>query len=283
MNRIEDGTTMRMPEISLKAVAIVALAPIGLAFVLGLGWVAFRGCERPSASAGAPAGQAAASELQLAGVTKVELAAPGKLTIELGEPEVLRVDASAKTLGRLTTEVEGDRLVIRARGRMHDSPRFRVTVKRLDGLKIAGSGDVLAPDLKGEEVEVALAGSGDLVAGKIEARRVRLRLAASGDAKLHGVQATALDVSTLGSGDLEIGGGAVEEQRITVAGSGDVDARQLQSERATATINGNGSVVVWARASLKATINGSGRIAYRGRPTVEQRIHGSGAIGPIGD
>jgi hypothetical protein len=284
MNQTEDGTTMRMPALSLKAVALVAFAPIGLAFVLGFGWVALRSCDGSgSAGGGSLAGKPATSEVQLAGTTKIELAAPGNLIIELGEPELLRIDATPRALGQLTTEVEGDRLVIRARGRIHDKPKFHVTVKRLEGLTLAGSGDVIAPDLKGEEVTVAVAGSGDLVAGRLEAKRVMLRLAASGDAKLAGIRAGSLDVTSVGSGNLQIGDGEVEEQRIMLAGSGDYEARKLRSARAAATINGSGEVAVFARDSLKATINGSGKISYRGRPSIQQVIHGSGSVESIGD
>jgi hypothetical protein len=282
MSLAEDG--MRVPQLSLKVVAVVAFAPIGLAFLLGFGWLALRSCGGdPSVSVSVGAGNPATSELQLDGITKVELEAPGDLVVEIGEPELLRIDATPKTLSRLTTEVKGDRLVIHSRGRIHDSPRFHVTVKRLDGLTLAGSGDVVAPDLKGEEVNVALVGSGELAAGHLEAKRVRLKLAASGNGKLAGIKAGSLEVTSVGSGNLHVGAGEVPEQRVMVAGSGDYEARQLQSERVTASINGSGDVAVWARESLKVSINGSGKIAYRGRPAIQQRILGSGSVESIGD
>ncbi|HEY3353895.1 MAG TPA: head GIN domain-containing protein [Polyangia bacterium] len=282
---------MRFPEIPLWAIALIGLGPFGLAVVLGIATITTDSCTpRASRHRGRHAtlmhrhdAAAATRELKVAGVTKVELAAPGDLTIVLGETEMLRIEGEPEDLARLTTEVHGDRLTIAARKSLADEPTYHLTVKQLSAITITGSGDVTAPDLKGDEVALTLTGTGDLKAGLVEAKTVQVRLASSGDAQLRGVRAGLLDVVTPGSASLKIDGGEVEEQRITIHGSGDYAARDLRSARATATINGSGEMALWARDSLRVTINGSGRVAYRGQPAVEQRIHGSGEIERLGD
>jgi len=274
---------MRMPEIPFWVIALIGLGPIGLAVVLGLGWVGIRSCQESPLKIGSATAVPAVSQLPLSGTTKVVLEAPGALIIKLGEPEVLSTDATPATLARLTTDVRGDRLVIGSRGSLLANPKFYLTVKRLEGITIVGSGDVVAPDLKGDSVQLTLAGSGDLVAGSIEAQRVRLRLTSTGDAVIRGVRARSLDVVTAGSADVRIGAGQVDEQRVVVNGSGDYEARQLLSGRTTAVINGSSELALWARDSLGVTINGSGRVAYRGHPALRQRIAGSGSVQSLGD
>jgi hypothetical protein len=278
------GPRMRLPEIPLWAVAAMALGPIGIAVILGLGAVGLRSCQRPVFLGGdSGAAVTATQELLLHGTTDVALAAPANLVISLGEPEALRIEATPSALAHLTTDVSANRLVIGTRGRVRGTPKLHLTVKRLDSLTLATSGDVVAPDLKGEEVRVTLAGSGDLRTGAIEARRVRLELASSGNTTIQGVRATTLELTTVGSGEVQIGGGEVEEQRLVINGSGDYAAGQLRSARTTVAINGSGSLLLWARDSLDATIKGSGDIAYRGHPKVQQRILGSGSITSLGD
>jgi hypothetical protein len=206
----------------------------------------------------------------------------GHLAIKLGDTEELKIEGSLEALARVTTEVRGDRLTIAARGSVGE-PDYLLTVKRLTAITVAGSGDVAAPDLQGEQVSLTLAGSGDLATGRIEAKSVQVRLVSSGDALIRGLKAESLDVVDMGSASLAVNEGEVGQQKIAIHGSGDYHAKNLSRARATATISGSGEMALWVREALSVTINGSGTVAYRGHPTLEQRINGSGEIQALGD
>lgn len=105
-------------------------------------------------------------------------------------------------------------------------------------VRLAGSGDVAAADVKGG-LDISIAGSGSAhvksIAGPLE-----VSVAGSGDVEVLGGRATTMKVSIAGSGDVDFRGTA-DSLKVRIAGSGDVHAGQVRGE-VTKTIMGSGSI-----------------------------------------
>jgi len=243
----------------------------------------------------------------VSGVTGVELATFGDLSIEVGDDEELRIEAEENLIPYFETEMRDGTLVIKQRQNVRivsNRPvNFYLTVKAIESIGISGSGDARAPDLEAERFSITITGSGDLRMEDLEAGRVRARLAGSGDLRMGNLDADTLDVRISGSGDmamdelrantlevdmngsgsLDIDGGKVETQKVTATGSGDYEARRLESAEADVRLTGSGSATIQVEEYLNASTNGSGDVRYAGNPTVDQATTGSGDVERIGD
>lgn len=107
-------------------------------------------------------------------------------------------------------------------------------------VRVAGSGDVAAADVRGGlDVSIAGSGSADIrsVNGPLE-----VSIAGSGDVEVGSGRATTMKVSVAGSGDVEFGG-AADSLKARIAGSGDVHANEVKGE-ISKSIMGSGSVRV---------------------------------------
>lgn len=198
--------------------------------------------------------------------TGVTLATIGNLYIEQGDEEGLRIEAEDNLLPYFEVEVDGGMLEIGAKPGVNLRPtvpvNFYLTVKGLDTIRLAGSGDVEVLDLEAGDLAVTVSGSGDVNMPDLDADELKAVIA--------------------GSGDLSVSG-QVDEQEITISGSGGIEARKLACAAATVRITGSGSVTVWVSDHLDVTISGSGSVRYIGSPTVETTVTGSGSIRQISD
>lgn len=133
------------------------------------------------------------------------------------------------------------------------------TVANVDGqarISQAGSGDTRMGTSGALKIRVA--GSGDVAAADVRGP-VDINIAGSGDAMVKSVQG-ALEVSIAGSGDVSIGGGRVAEMKVSVAGSGDVDFRG-SADSLRARIAGSGDVHAnEVKGPISKTIMGSGSV-----------------------
>jgi hypothetical protein len=243
---------------------------------------------------------------EVSGFTGVELATWGDLTIEVGEKEELRIQAEDNVIEYIETRVDGDMLVIKTRPGvvlMSVEPvNLYLTVRELDTIVVAGSGDVTGPDLEADRIEVSIYGSGDVELGDLDADAVELkvvgsgdmdvasvrareqtiRISGSGDVDVDAVQVDSVDVRIPGSGELDVFAGKAGEQSVAISGSGDYRAKEMESSQAKVRIAGSGSVTVCVRDHLDVRIGGSGDVRYAGSPTVEQSVAGSGDVTRIG-
>ena len=95
----------------------------------------------------------------------------------------------------------------------------KVTVPRLDGVALSGSGSICAQGLDAEQLQVALSGSGDVeLAGR--ARRLDIHMSGSGDTDATALAASDVAVDISGSGDADLV--AHETLDVAISGSGDV-------------------------------------------------------------
>ena len=203
----------------------------------------------------------------LSGVTGVNLATLGDLTIELGDTESLRIEAEDNLMEYIETDVRNGGLRIGTQEDVNLDPRrpvnYYLTVKGLDTIVISSSGDIQAPDLEAEGFSITIASSGDLEMGVLNA--------------------DTLEVDISSSGNLEIKGGEVKTQNVTISSSGKHTARDLASAEAEVHLNSDGSATIWVQDNLDANLSSSGDLRYRGNPTLNATTTSSGDVIQIGE
>ncbi|MGD2042203.1 MAG: head GIN domain-containing protein [Acidimicrobiia bacterium] len=198
---------------------------------------------------------------EVSGFDGIELAGQGRVEVVFGDSEALVIEAEDNLLPLLTSEVRNGVLVLGTTRNINPTVDivYAVTAVSLGSVQISGSGDVLAPDVGGDDFEAEVSGSGDIFLTDMEV----------GD--------LATDIG--GSGTIEVSGvaGAID---VTISGSGNVNAEALSADTATVAISGSGDAVVNVSDELDAEISGSGSIEYLGNPTVVSDVSGSGSIEP---
>jgi len=195
----------------------------------------------------------------------VAMALAGRVEVRRGERDGVVVEADDNLLGLIETAVEDGTLQIRTRHAVSlrtRSLRVFVTVRQLERLSLAGSGDIDVDRMDGARVQFDIGGTGAIRVGKVDAERVV--------------------VGVGGSGNLRVDGGAARTVSLSIGGSGDIDLARVRAESANVTIAGSGDATVWARDSLSTTVMGSGSIAYYGDPRVAKSMMGSGSVRRLG-
>jgi hypothetical protein len=198
----------------------------------------------------------------VSGVTGVELATLGNLTIEVGDTESLRIEAEDNLMEYLETEVRGGRLRIGTQEdvnlRATRPVNYYLTVTGLEAIVITSSGDIQAPDLEAERFSITINSSGDLEMGMLNA--------------------DTLEVDIGSSGDLDIAGGEVKTQNVIISSSGNYTAQDLESTEVEVRLNSSGSATIWVHDHLKAILSSSGDLRYRGDPTLDATTSSSGDV-----
>ncbi|WP_157943977.1 head GIN domain-containing protein [Blastococcus atacamensis] len=195
----------------------------------------------------------------VAGVTGVRLETSGTLSITPGASPALTVTAGSKVIARLTSEVDGEVLVLAFDGRALTlgDVHYSLTLPRLNSLVVTGSGQTVAESVPADALSVTVDGSGDV--------------------EMRGLDVAELHVALTGSGTVEAEGDATTQQ-VRVEGSGDYAADLLDSAVATVIVAGSGSADVRATDTLTATVRGSGDISHTGGPRVTSTVDGSGEV-----
>ena len=199
------------------------------------------------------------------GFRRVVLAGVGVLRVAQGEEESLTVEAPADLMQLITSEVEAGTLTLGMRkgawpkglrGRDR-TVTFDLTVTEIEGITLAGAGDIISDAISADELDLTVSGAGHL--------------------RVDGLTAACLVVLLSGAGDCEMSG-EVECQEVRISGAGSYRARSLRSKAAKALVSGTGSVVVSVDDTLDAHVTGTGSIRYYGEPTVFRRVTGIGSV-----
>ena len=192
-------------------------------------------------SATAGSGQLATQSRQVSGFTSVELTGVGELSIDQTGTESLTVSAEDNLLPLLTSEVEGDTLILGKKPNTRivtTKPiTYTLTMKDITGLAVSGSGTINAPKLTTAALRIEISGSGM--------------------------------ITTAGNAD---------DQSLEISGSGRYLADGLTSKTTTAEISGSGTANVVASDALDVKISGSGTLTYSGNPQLTQTVSGSGKL-----
>ena len=191
---------------------------------------------------------------------RVTLASSDDVSVTRGDRWRIRASGSPALLAELRFKVEDDKLVIGRRWRrdtIEGSARIEVTAPSVEGVTLAGSGDLSIDRMDTDQVDATVAGSGTIQVGRIAARE--------------------LTATVAGSGDLRIAGRA-DQGSITIAGSGEIDGRRLRLAGASVSIAGSGDARFNADGSVSASIVGSGDAIVSGTADCTQTRTGSGRL-----
>ena len=196
--------------------------------------------------------------------SEISLSIAADLYLIQGDEYSLELEGDADELEKIETEVQGDVLRIE-----HDRPfhfgrsqriTIYVTMKKVEGLSVAGSGKIEAKSpIQAEDLDLDLSGSGDI--------------------NIEDLEATNVDTDISGSGDIRLAGKTlVRTLDCDITGSGDIHAEGLRVGEADIDISGSGGCKVDVADKLDVEISGSGKVRYRGNPTVNADISGSGRV-----
>ena len=202
----------------------------------------------------------------VSGFHGVELQSSGDVVVTQGDTEGLVIDAEDNLLPLIESTVGADgilRLGLKPHAgsvKFHQPVRFKLAVRTLDKMVVAGSGGIRAAALASDQLQIDLPGSGGVAVDHLKAGTVKASIEGSGNVKL---------------------AGEARSQQITIDGSGDYAAKDFRTERTSLQIDGSGNGQVWADGSLTVEINGSGDVGYRGEAKLKQSINGSGEVHPL--
>jgi hypothetical protein len=237
--------------------------------------------------------------------TKISFRVPGKLYLRQGSPQRVEIEGKKSVLDEIDVEVDGSRLVIEKEGKFMDwnwgpgdEVKVYVTVKDIEGLSVAGSGDLIGETkILAKDLDLSVSGSGNL---KVEAEAsgdMEADVSGSGDLEVKGkcrnfdsdvsgsgkvIMAMIIegdaDLGISGSGKIEASGRA-DKVKTSISGSGKVLAADLETNSCNIRISGSGDVQINVKNEIDAVISGSGSVSYRGHPSkVNSHSSGSGSL-----
>jgi hypothetical protein len=204
---------------------------------------------------------------QVGNFQEIEVAGPYEVDVRTGGTPGVAARGSQKLLERTVVEVRGDKLLIRPQEQhgffhfgwsTHGKASFTVTVPRLSGATIAGSGDIKVDKVQGDRFEGTVAGSGGLNVAAMDVQSLKLSIA--------------------GSGGVKAGAGKAQSAQYDIAGSGDVDAAAVHTQQTKVSITGSGSVRANASGSADVSIMGSGDVDVTGGAKCSISKAGSGDV-----
>jgi hypothetical protein len=215
------------PEVKMKKLLFfVALVSISLACNVGTG---IKG-----------SGTAKSETRGLTGFKEIEANGAVNLNIGFGSEYALKIEADDNLLEHITTNVNGDTLVIGSKDHINPKSKVNITITmpQLDRLEINGAsaGDVVG--FKGDKLELALNGASNL------------RIA-----------------------------GEVRELKALASGASSINAESLKAENADVDANGASKITVNATGDLKADASGASSVTYVGEPrSLKQNSSGVSSV-----
>jgi hypothetical protein len=205
----------------------------------------------------------------VSGFHAVTLSGIGDLAITQGDSEGLSIEAEDNLLPLITTEVNDGRLAIGIKSGINITSfaptkpiKYSLQVKNLDAIGLSGAGNITAPALTGDNLNLNTSGAGNMSLAKIQFKQLTTSMSGAGNATLDG---------------------QADAQTATLSGLGNYGAGNLQSQTANVTVSGAGSATVWATQTLTVQISGAGAVNYYGSPQVQQKISGVGSVKSLGN
>lgn len=195
--------------------ALLRLAPLALLIAFGVGCGLL---EPPLAGSGTPSTE----DRAVSPYHRVKLVGGGTITLVPGTESSVRVTCDDNLLPHLTTEVEGDELVISYDRAVSTSVplEVRLTTDRLDALELIGGSSATLGRIEQPSLVVKIVGGGEVSAsGKVD--RTKVEVVGSGKVELSGIDSREAEFSITGSG--EISAHVTEKAEVKIVGSGDID------------------------------------------------------------
>ncbi|MBI5495117.1 MAG: DUF2807 domain-containing protein [Deltaproteobacteria bacterium] len=182
-----------------------------------------------------------------------------KVVVRQGDRTEVRVRAPAEYLGRVSTLVTDDTLVVNSswRFRIRQHAEIEVTTPSLESVELAGVGHLQVQGATGDALRVVVSGAGKT---EVDAR----------------VRSLTVEIHGAGVADIT---GRVQEVHASVTGTGALNAGELETQDAYVAVSGAGSATVKPGSLLDASISGVGKIRYRGEPrTIRKDVDGLGSV-----
>jgi len=206
---------------------------------------------------------------EVAPFTAVELRYFGQVVLHHGEPCSLEIEGDPDVVPKVRGEVRDEVLVLEVGDTwlerltsglllVANRPlRFHVTLPRLTGVTVTGSGEVDGEGWTGEDLHVRISGQGEVRLPRLEYQT--------------------LEATVSGRGELRLSGTG-QQAKVSISGSADVVAPELDVGTAEVRIAGQGNVELHVRERLEVRIAGFGAVRYHGDPKVKQTISGAGSV-----
>jgi Putative auto-transporter adhesin, head GIN domain len=178
----------------------------------------------------------------VSGFSAVSLSGSGQVIIEQTGMESLTVTTDDNLLPYIKTDVKGNTLELGLKDSMtylrptHDIV-FRLTVRKLEGLDISGSGKADAKGLDPDHVKIKVSGSGE-VSAQGTANDLDLSISGSGGYRGEDMRSKRATIDISGSGGAVIA--ASETLKAHVSGSGSIE--YIGDPQVTQHVSGSGSV-----------------------------------------
>ncbi|MBN2386692.1 MAG: DUF2807 domain-containing protein [Anaerolineales bacterium] len=221
---------------------------------------------------------------QVSNFSNITLAGIGEVIITQGETETLVIEAESNLIDYFETEVRGGTLTIGLKDEYRTlslNPtrpvRFYVTVIELEGVTVAGSGDIDISAIEAAYFALSILGSGSVDLDSLETGRLTVNLSGSGDARIDVLAADEISTTITGAGSFSAAGQA-RQQEIRILGSGDYNAADLFCQVASVNVSGSGQTNLWVDETLDVTILGNGDINYAGDARLGVSSTGSGEV-----
>lgn len=199
---------------------------------------------------------------------ELNVAGPFNVILEQGEAYTVRVEGKTEQLEKITIYVKDGELYIDQReskwtGDEIKGMRIFVSAPTIEGLNLAGSGDITAPKaltLAGN-MKLEVAGSGDITLAELKCNNLYLEIAGSGTITIGPIQANEVRSETAGSGDISVASLTCKKLDNEIAGSGDMTFNNMTVEKVTSEIAGSGDIYLHGKiGSHSEEIAGSGKV-----------------------
>ncbi|MBI9055357.1 MAG: DUF2807 domain-containing protein [Bacteroidales bacterium] len=195
---------------------------------------------------------------------QINMSIPADVYLTQGAKNEVIIEADEDVLAKIETEVRENELDIKFEKwynyRGTKQIKVYITVKEINKLVLAGSGDIISKStIKSEKLKMVITGSGSILIDDLYVKEVHANISGSGDIRIASKE-------------------KAMELDATITGSGNITASDLEFEKADLVITGSGTIEANVIDELDATITGSGRIYYKGKPLIDANVTGSGKI-----
>lgn len=207
---------------------------------------------------------AAEQQYSITDFDTVRMQGPFRVTIITGKGNSARGEGPRDALDRVSLNVSGGVLTIRAA-----APRY--------GEKAGNVGRADLMITTGIVRRVSLGGNGSLTIHGLKAVRGDINLSGNGDLEVNGIAVDQLVVNSAGGGRLRLAGQA-GQARVQVIGAGSIESPGLVAKSLILDSQGPGSVVLSAAATAQLGVQGSGDVRVLGNAVCKINQTGSGLV-----
>lgn len=196
---------------------------------------------------------------------RIVVEGPYEVVLKTGKAPSARATGSEEALDRVSIEVQGRTLKVRANrsawggypGEQKGSAAIELSTHGLRGATVTGSGGLDIDKAKAMRFDLALAGSGRISLGAVDADNLVVSLVGAGSVKLAG-KVKSLRLSVQGSGGLDGSGLVAEDARIIAETSGTIELNVKRIANISAA--GSGDTMIVGTPACTVTALGSGRV-----------------------